>query len=105
MTTLRTAPSLDAPTAKTYAEWFATLGDPTRVRLIHTVATAPTGSMRVGDLALVLGVSRSRCSQHVRRLAEVGFLAVDEVGTASIVSINQAGCTGLPTPPMSCWGR
>lgn len=96
MMTLRTAPSLDVPAAETYAEWFATLGDPTRVRLIHTVASAPTGEMRVGDLAIALGISQSTCSHHVRRLAEVGFLAVDKIGTASIVSIDQDCCTGLP---------
>jgi L-amino acid N-acyltransferase YncA len=32
----------------------------------------------------------------VRKLADVGFLTVDKVGTASIVSVNPACCTGLP---------
>ncbi len=87
---------LDAGSATTYAEWFATLSDPTRVRLLHSVSTAPSGSMRVGDLAEELGISQSTCSHHVRRLAEVGFVAVDKVGTASVVSVNPACCTGLP---------
>jgi L-amino acid N-acyltransferase YncA/DNA-binding transcriptional ArsR family regulator len=87
---------LDADSAATYAEWFATLSDPTRVRLLHAVSTAPSGSMRVGDLATELGISQSTCSHHVRRLAEVGFVAVDKVGTASVVSVNPACCTGLP---------
>ena len=52
--------------------------------------------MRVGDLAAELGISQSTCSHHVRRLAEVGFVAVDKVGTASVVSVNPACCTGLP---------
>jgi len=83
-------------TAATYAAWFATLADPTRVRLLHAVATAPAGAIRVGDLADRLGISQSTCSHHVRKLAEVGFVHVDKVGTASIVSVNQACCTGLP---------
>jgi L-amino acid N-acyltransferase YncA/DNA-binding transcriptional ArsR family regulator len=87
---------LDAGSAATYAEWFATLSEPTRVRLLHAVSTAPAGSMRVGDLATELGISQSTCSHHVRRLAEVGFVAVDKVGTASVVSVNPACCTGLP---------
>jgi L-amino acid N-acyltransferase YncA/DNA-binding transcriptional ArsR family regulator len=82
--------------AATYAEWFATLADATRVRLLHTVATAPRGSIKVGDLAAELGISQSTCSHHVRKLAEVGFVAVDKVGTSSIVSVNPACCTGLP---------
>ena len=87
---------LDGDAAATYAEWFATLSDPTRVRLLHAVSTSPSGSMRVGDLAAALGISQSTCSHHVRRLAEVGFVAVDKVGTASVVSVNPACCTGLP---------
>jgi L-amino acid N-acyltransferase YncA/DNA-binding transcriptional ArsR family regulator len=88
--------SLPADSAATYAEWFATLADPTRVRLLHQVSTSATGSIRVGDLAVALGISQSTCSHHVRKLAEVGFVTVDKVGTSSVVSVNPACCTGLP---------
>ncbi|MDF1603511.1 metalloregulator ArsR/SmtB family transcription factor [Nocardioides sp. YIM 152315] len=92
-----TAPfTLGEDAAATYAEWFATLSDATRVRLLHAVSTAPTGHMRVGDLAVELGISQSTTSHHVRKLAEVGFVAVDKVGTSSVVSVNPACCTGLP---------
>ena len=87
---------LDLDTATTYAEWFATLADPTRVRLLHAVASSPSGAVRVGDLATALGISQATCSHHVRRLAELGFVVVDKVGTASLVSVNAACCTGLP---------
>lgn len=79
-----------------YAEWFAVLADPTRVRLLHTVSTAASGAMRIGDLAGVLGISQSTCSHHVDLLRKVGFVEVDKVGTSSMVSINTACCTGLP---------
>ena len=87
---------LDERSAETYADWFAVLADPTRVRLLHTVSTSRSGAMRVGDLAEALGISQSTCSHHVKKLAEVGFVAVDKVGTASVVSVNPACCTGLP---------
>ncbi len=90
------SPTLDERSAATYSEWFAVLADPTRDRLLHTVSTSSTGAMRVGDLATALGVSQSTCSHHVRKLADVGFVTVDKVGTASIVSVNPACCTGLP---------
>jgi L-amino acid N-acyltransferase YncA/DNA-binding transcriptional ArsR family regulator len=90
------SPALDERSAATYSEWFAVLADPTRVRLLHTVSTSSTGAMRVGDLATALGISQSTCSHHVRKLADVGFVTVDKVGTASIVSVNPACCTGLP---------
>jgi L-amino acid N-acyltransferase YncA len=88
--------TLGEAAASTYAEWFAVLSDPTRVRLLHTVSTARSGAMRVGDLAEALGISQSTCSHHVKKLAEVGFVAVDKVGTSSVVSVNPACCTGLP---------
>lgn len=82
--------------AATYASWFATLADPTRVRLLHAVATAPAGGARVGDLGEQLGISQSTASHHVRRLAEVGFLLTEKVGTTTRVRVNAACCTGLP---------
>lgn len=91
-----TAHGLGTDAAATYAEWFATLADATRVRLLHAVSTAPSGAMKVGDLAVALGISQSTCSHHVRRLAEVGFVTVDKVGTSSVVTVNPACCTGLP---------
>jgi L-amino acid N-acyltransferase YncA/DNA-binding transcriptional ArsR family regulator len=72
------------------------LGDPTRVRLLHEVATAPSGTLRVGELAASLGISQSTASHHVEALPRVGFVLVDKVGTSSLVSVNAACCTGLP---------
>ena len=92
----RETPGLSKDDAESYAEWFAVLADPTRVRLLHTVSTSPRGAMRIGDLAAALGVSQSTCSHHVELLKKVGFVVVDKVGTASMVSTNAACCTGLP---------
>ena len=87
--------------AENYAEWFAVLADPTRVRLLHTLSTSPTSAMRVGDLAAALGVSQSTCSHHVELLRKVGFVAVDKVGTSSMVSVNAADVVmgTLASPP------
>jgi L-amino acid N-acyltransferase YncA/DNA-binding transcriptional ArsR family regulator len=86
--------SLTRESAETYAKWFSTLSDPTRVRLLHAVSTA--GHLRVGDLAVALGISQPTATHHVKRLAEDGFVTVDRVGTAARVSVNPACCTGLP---------
>ena len=92
----RSAPSLTKGDAENYAEWFSLLADPTRVRLLHTLATSPAGAMRIGDLAEALAISQSTCSHHVEMLKKVGFVVVDKVGTSSMVSVNPACCTGLP---------
>lgn len=81
--------------AATYAEWFASLAEPTRVRLLHTVATTP-GGLTVGALTELLGISQSTCSHHVRKLADVGFLKLHKEGTSTRVVVNEACCVGLP---------
>ncbi|MET0237713.1 MAG: metalloregulator ArsR/SmtB family transcription factor [Kibdelosporangium sp.] len=94
MTTLD-RPLLAEQDAATYAGWFACLAEPTRVKLLHTVATA-TDAITVGELTQLLGISQSTCSHHVRKLAETGFVRLRKEGTATLVSVNPACCTGLP---------
>lgn len=89
------SPGLSPQDAATFAEWFACLADPTRVRLLHAVAAAGR-PVPVGELAELLGVSQSTCSHHVRKLADVGFVALRKNKTATLVSVNPACCTGLP---------
>ena len=91
-----TAPGrLSAADAATYAEWFACLAEPTRVRLLHAVASAGRATT-VGRLTELLGISQSTCSHHIRKLADVGFVTLRKKGTATLVSVNPECCTGLP---------
>jgi L-amino acid N-acyltransferase YncA/DNA-binding transcriptional ArsR family regulator len=94
---MSTAPLRVLPDAEatTYAGWFACLSEPTRVRLLHTVATSPEG-ISVGALTAILGISQSTCSHHVRRLADVGFLKLHKEGTTTRVSVNRACCAEVP---------
>jgi L-amino acid N-acyltransferase YncA/DNA-binding transcriptional ArsR family regulator len=89
------APLLAPDDAATYAEWFACLAEPMRVRLLHAVAVAGR-EVTVGALTEQLGISQSTCSHHLRKLADVGFVLMRKEGTATLVSVNQACCTGLP---------
>jgi len=86
---------LEAEHADLYARWFACLAEPVRVRLLHAVATTPGGAT-VGALTGALGISQSTCSHHVRKLAEVGFVHVRKEGTATVVTVNAACCSGFP---------
>ncbi|ALG09721.1 helix-turn-helix domain-containing GNAT family N-acetyltransferase [Kibdelosporangium phytohabitans] len=86
---------LPSQEAATYAEWFACLAEPVRVRLLHAVATSPKG-ITVGALTEILGTSQSTTSHHVRKLADVGFVRLAKQGTATIVTVNEACCAGLP---------
>jgi L-amino acid N-acyltransferase YncA/DNA-binding transcriptional ArsR family regulator len=90
-----TEQQLDAEAAATYAGWFACLADPTRVRVLHAVASA-SAALPVGALAERVGISQPTCSHHVRKLADVGFVRLRKDGTTTLVSVNEACCTGLP---------
>src|SRR5262245_26356016 len=87
--------ALDRDAAATYASWFACLADPTRVQVLHAVASAG-GAVTVGALAESVGISQPTCSHHVKKLAEVGFVLVHKAGTATMVTVNDACCVGLP---------
>jgi L-amino acid N-acyltransferase YncA/DNA-binding transcriptional ArsR family regulator len=86
---------LDRTDAENYASWFATLAEPMRVQLLHTVAITP-GEISIGELAEVLEISQSTCSHHVRRLRDSDFVHTRKEGTTTLVSINEACCSGVP---------
>jgi L-amino acid N-acyltransferase YncA/DNA-binding transcriptional ArsR family regulator len=94
-TSTAAVPSPPEREAAAYAEWFACLAEPMRVRLLHTVATARE-PVPVGQLAQALGVSQSTCSHHLNKLAAVGFVRLRKDGTTTLVTVNPACCTGLP---------
>lgn len=89
------ATQLSLADAATYADWFACLAEPVRVRLLHAVASA-TGPTSVGHLAALTGISQATCSHHLRKLAATGFVVLRREGTATRVAVNPSCCTGLP---------
>src|SRR5262245_10266848 len=94
-TTVPAAALLPVDDAATYAEWFACLADPTRLRTLHAIAAAGQ-AVTIGELTEQLGVSQSTCSHHVRKLADTGFVQVRKAGTASMVTINPSCSVALP---------
>jgi L-amino acid N-acyltransferase YncA/DNA-binding transcriptional ArsR family regulator len=90
-----TPPVLPGAEAATYAEWFSCLAEPTRVKILHAVATA-NRELTIGGLTEIMGISQGTVSHHVRKLADVGFLHLRKRGTATVVTVNEACCTGLP---------
>jgi L-amino acid N-acyltransferase YncA/DNA-binding transcriptional ArsR family regulator len=78
-----------------YAGWFACLADPTRVRVLHAVASTDR-EVPVGVLAGRVGISQATCSHHVKKLADVGFVLLRKAGTATMVTVNDACTVALP---------
>ncbi len=61
------------------AHRFALLGDPTRLRILHTVMEM--GELSVGAVAAAAGTSRFNASAHLNRLATGGLVARRRSGT------------------------
>lgn len=61
------------------AHRFALLGDPTRLRILHTVMEK--GELSVGGIAAAAGVSRFNASAHLNRLALAGIVERRRQGT------------------------
>jgi DNA-binding transcriptional ArsR family regulator len=95
---------LERPIAEAYASWFDALSDPTRLQLLHLLATS-SAPMTVGALVNALGVGQSTVSAHVRRLAVLEFVFVERVGTASYVRVNRDCLTEFPTAAEVVMGR
>ncbi|GAB2681818.1 hypothetical protein GCM10027271_48830 [Saccharopolyspora gloriosae] len=88
-------PVFPAAEAAACAARFACLGDPTRVLLLHAVASG--GPSTVGELAGRLGLGQSTCSHHLRRLADGGYVVLSKEGTTTRVAVSTARRTdGAP---------
>jgi len=99
-----TAPILDRSQAAEWASWFQAIGDPTRIIVLHLLATERR-PMTVGELTDRLDVGQSTVSHHLARLADVGFVLVDRVGTASYWRVNEACIDAFPSAAQVVLGR
>ena len=70
--------TLDTIQANPAASWFATLADPTRVRIVQALSLAD--ELCVCDLAALLGLTVSALSHQLRYLRERGVVSRRKVG-------------------------
>ncbi|MEM7275083.1 MAG: metalloregulator ArsR/SmtB family transcription factor [Actinomycetota bacterium] len=99
-----TARPLARATAEEWAGWFAALGEPTRVLILHLLASEDR-PLTVGELTERLDVGQSTISHHLAKLAAVGFVLVDRVGTSSRWRVNQACFERFPSAAEVVMGR
>lgn len=74
--------------AETWAPWFRALGDPTRLLILNLLATEGR-PLTVGAITDRLDVGQSTISHHLSILAEVRFVLVERLGTASFWRVNE----------------
>jgi ArsR family transcriptional regulator, arsenate/arsenite/antimonite-responsive transcriptional repressor len=87
---------LDRQVAEHYASWFRSLADPTRIQILHLLATSDA-PMTVGEIVRRVGVGQSTVSHHLKVLAQGRFATVEHAGTASRYQVNPRCLAAFPT--------
>jgi DNA-binding transcriptional ArsR family regulator len=90
--------------AETWATWFRALGDPTRILILHLLATAGR-RLNVAQIVDAVGVGQSTVSHHLKILGEVRFVLVEREGTTSWWRINDNCLDCFPTAAELVMGR
>ena len=95
---------LDRQAAEDYDSWFRCLADPTRIQILHLLATGG-GPMTVGEIVRQVGVGQSTVSHHLKVLTQVRFVTVEHAGTSSRYQVNPRCLAAFPTAADVVMGR
>ena len=77
------------PIAEEMAGVFKALGDINRLTIVHCLANDTSGTLGVGGLARLLGISQPAVSQHIRTLKSVRIVEAQKKGTHVVFSFNR----------------
>ena len=87
--------ALDENEADEFARWFRCLADPTRIRLLHLIASTDQ-PVTVGDLVEQIGRTQSTVSRHLQLLADDEFIFTEPDGVRTLVTVNRECMSALP---------
>jgi DNA-binding transcriptional ArsR family regulator len=90
--------------AELYADWFRCLADPTRIQILHLLASERR-PLSVGEIVDLVDVGQSTVSEHLRRLAETSFVHVEHRGTSSYFRINESCIDCFPSAAEFVMGK
>ena len=79
-----------------WAACFQALGDPSRILILHLLATSGR-PMTVGEITAALDIGQSTVSHHLKKLADVRFVLVEHDRNSSFYRVNDECLTCLPT--------
>lgn len=90
--------------ATTWAMCFQALGDPSRILILHLLATSGR-PLAVGEITDALDIGQSTVSHHLKKLADVRFVLVDHERNSSFYRVNDECLTCFPTAAQLVMGR
>lgn len=68
---------------------FKALADPTRIKLVRSLASCPTGQKSCSELSSRSELSQPAMSHHFAKLASAGIIVDQKVGTQKSYLINR----------------
>jgi ArsR family transcriptional regulator len=78
---------VDRASAEVWASWFRCLGDPSRMLILNRLAVARR-PMSVGKIVDAVDVGQPTVSHHLKILAEVGFVLVEQRANSRLYRVN-----------------
>lgn len=94
---------VDRAWAEEWSACFRALGDPSRVMILHVLATAGR-ALTVGEIVAAVDVGQSTVSHHLKILADACFVHVERQGTASWFRVNDRCMDELPAAAAAVMG-
>jgi ArsR family transcriptional regulator len=88
------APSLSDNEIETTAQLFKALGDPTRVRIVHLLATSDE-PVCVCELTEPLGLTQPTVSHHLKKLTDAGLLVREQRGVWAHYTLDEDALSRL----------
>ena len=95
---------VDRAWAEDWAVCFRALGDPSRVMILHVLASARR-PMTVGEIVAAVDIGQSTVSHHLKLLTEACFVHVERKGTASFYRVNPRCMDELPAAAEAVMAR
>jgi len=95
---------LDRDMAETYASWFRALSDPSRVQILHLLASVGR-PLPVGEIVRRVQIGQSTVSHHLAVLAETRFVLMEKAGTARLYRVNDVCISCFPSAADVVMGR
>jgi DNA-binding transcriptional ArsR family regulator len=80
--------NVDRTSAEVWASWFRCLGDASRVLILNRLALARR-PMNVGEIVDAVDVGQPTVSHHLKLLAEVGFVLVEQRANTRLYRVNE----------------
>ncbi len=88
------APLLSDDEIETTAQLFKTLGDPTRVRIVHLLATSEE-PVCVCELIEPLGLTQPTVSHHLKKLTDAGLIVREQRGVWAYYTLDEDALSRL----------